>query len=272
MRVMMTTKKAATVSGELALKSGSRLIAGNLGAKSSTIDHEARRAAAIVRDLLTFSRGRSLGSRQLVDLNAVVRYAFEDLELHRVEAACQPDNMASRRVLEKAGFRQEGVAQSYLKINGAWRDHVLTALPMFHVGGLNIRYKNVIGIENRFRINDDGGSLDRAESIAFLNAWRLRADVSYVRLNEELSIAGLTRREELNGRLTGKITSNWNVGVAWRQDLVTNQLIQQDFILGYRDECSSLEVTYRRDRTTDVGLESDNAFLIRFTLRSLVNS
>ncbi len=141
-----------------------------------------------------------------------------------------------------------------------------------YVGGLNIRYKNIIGIENRFRINDDGGSLDRAESIAFLNAWRLRADVSYVRLSEEISIAGLTRREELNGRLTAKLTKNWNAAVAWRQDFVTNQLIQQDFILGYQDECSSLEVTYRRDRTTDVGLESDNAFLIRFTLRSLVNS
>lgn len=56
---------------------------------------------------------------------AVVRYAFEDLDLHRVEAACQPDNMASRRVLEKCGFAHEGVARAYLKINGAWRDHLL---------------------------------------------------------------------------------------------------------------------------------------------------
>jgi ribosomal-protein-alanine N-acetyltransferase len=58
-------------------------------------------------------------------VRAVVRYAFEDLDLHRVEAACQPDNMASRRVLEKAGFTQEGFAKAYLKINGKWRDHLL---------------------------------------------------------------------------------------------------------------------------------------------------
>lgn len=58
-------------------------------------------------------------------VRAVVRYAFEDLDLHRVEAACQPDNLASRRVLEKAGFTQEGAARAYLKINGAWRDHLL---------------------------------------------------------------------------------------------------------------------------------------------------
>jgi [ribosomal protein S5]-alanine N-acetyltransferase len=58
-------------------------------------------------------------------VRAVVRYAFEDLDLHRVEAACQPDNMASRRVLEKCNFTQEGMARAYLKINGQWRDHVL---------------------------------------------------------------------------------------------------------------------------------------------------
>jgi ribosomal-protein-alanine N-acetyltransferase len=58
-------------------------------------------------------------------VRAVVRHAFEDLDLHRVEAACQPDNMASRRVLEKAGFTQEGAAKAYLKINGRWRDHLL---------------------------------------------------------------------------------------------------------------------------------------------------
>lgn len=58
-------------------------------------------------------------------VRAIVRYAFDDLDLHRVEAACQPNNIASRRVLEKNGFAHEGLARSYLKINGAWRDHLL---------------------------------------------------------------------------------------------------------------------------------------------------
>jgi [ribosomal protein S5]-alanine N-acetyltransferase len=58
-------------------------------------------------------------------VRAVLLYAFDDLGLHRVEAACQPDNAASRRVLAKAGFTEEGAARAYLKINGAWRDHVL---------------------------------------------------------------------------------------------------------------------------------------------------
>lgn len=60
-------------------------------------------------------------------VKALVRYAFDDLALHRVEAACQPENAASRRVLAKAGFEEEGRARAYLKIAGAWRDHILFA-------------------------------------------------------------------------------------------------------------------------------------------------
>lgn len=60
-------------------------------------------------------------------LNAVVNYAFTELDLSRVESACLPENLASRGVLEKSGFKYEGVAQSYLQINGRWRNHVLYA-------------------------------------------------------------------------------------------------------------------------------------------------
>jgi ribosomal-protein-alanine N-acetyltransferase len=58
-------------------------------------------------------------------VRALVTHAFDDLSLHRLEAACVPANLASRRVLEKAGFVLEGQARAYLKINGAWADHLL---------------------------------------------------------------------------------------------------------------------------------------------------
>lgn len=58
---------------------------------------------------------------------ALVHYAFTTLDLSRIEAACLPENTASRGVLEKSGFKYEGVAQSYLQINGRWRNHVLFA-------------------------------------------------------------------------------------------------------------------------------------------------
>lgn len=60
-------------------------------------------------------------------INAVVHYAFSQLDLSRIEAACLPENAASRGLLEKTGFKYEGVAQSYLQINGRWRTHVLYA-------------------------------------------------------------------------------------------------------------------------------------------------
>ena len=60
-------------------------------------------------------------------LQALLPFAFDHLHLHRVEAACLPRNAASIALLRRAGFEQEGLARSYLKINGAWQDHLLFA-------------------------------------------------------------------------------------------------------------------------------------------------
>lgn len=58
-------------------------------------------------------------------IHAMVHQAFVRLDLSRLEAACLPENAASRGLLEKTGFKYEGVAQSYLQIDGRWRSHVL---------------------------------------------------------------------------------------------------------------------------------------------------
>ena len=60
-------------------------------------------------------------------IQALVHHAFSVLDLSRLEAACLPENAASRGLLEACGFKYEGVAQSYLQINGRWRNHVLYA-------------------------------------------------------------------------------------------------------------------------------------------------
>jgi ribosomal-protein-alanine N-acetyltransferase len=72
-------------------------------------------------------------------LTAMLDFAFKTLGLHRVEAACLAANEASRRLLEKHGFQEEGVARGYLRINGRWQDHVIYSLlqgdraaPSFH--------------------------------------------------------------------------------------------------------------------------------------------
>jgi [ribosomal protein S5]-alanine N-acetyltransferase len=58
-------------------------------------------------------------------LSAIMRFAREDLNLHRLEAACLPANTPSIRLLSRARFEREGFARDYLKINGRWEDHVL---------------------------------------------------------------------------------------------------------------------------------------------------
>jgi ribosomal-protein-alanine N-acetyltransferase len=58
----------------------------------------------------------------------VLQFAFETLRLHRIEVAIIPRNVASRRVVEKLGIRNEGVALGYLEINGEWEDHVRYAM------------------------------------------------------------------------------------------------------------------------------------------------
>ncbi len=58
-------------------------------------------------------------------VRAMQYYVFQELLLHRIEAASMPENRASQRVLEKSGFQKEGLAREYLRIEGRWRDHIL---------------------------------------------------------------------------------------------------------------------------------------------------
>lgn len=61
-------------------------------------------------------------------LVVVLRFAFEELELHRVQVAIIPRNGPSNRVVRKLGLRAEGVAVRYLEINGVWEDHIRYAI------------------------------------------------------------------------------------------------------------------------------------------------
>jgi ribosomal-protein-alanine N-acetyltransferase len=68
-------------------------------------------------------------------------YLFNIVGLHRVEIDIRPENLASLRVVEKLGFRYEGLKERYIHINGAWRDHYVFALTHEEVIG---------GVLNRF--------------------------------------------------------------------------------------------------------------------------
>ena len=67
-------------------------------------------------------RGRGVAT---VALRLVVRSAFDELRLHRLEAGAMPSNLGSQRVLEKAGFTRVGLLRRHLFIGDTWQDHVL---------------------------------------------------------------------------------------------------------------------------------------------------
>ena len=66
--------------------------------------------------------GRGLATAAVRD---ITRVAFEELRLHRIQAATLLHNIRSQRVLERSGFVRFGVAPAYLKIAGQWQDHAL---------------------------------------------------------------------------------------------------------------------------------------------------
>ncbi len=61
-------------------------------------------------------------------IKAALAHGFETMDLNRIEAACQPENEASRRLLTRCGFVKEGLARDYLLINSKWRDHEIYAM------------------------------------------------------------------------------------------------------------------------------------------------
>lgn len=58
-------------------------------------------------------------------LRLTLKYAFEELDLHRVHASCIVKNARSKNLLLKAGFKEEGFAEKYISIDGEWQDHYL---------------------------------------------------------------------------------------------------------------------------------------------------
>ncbi len=58
-------------------------------------------------------------------ITLIKKFSFDDLELHRIEAACLQKNEKSLNTLKTNQFNVEGLAKKYLKINGKWQDHIL---------------------------------------------------------------------------------------------------------------------------------------------------
>jgi len=103
-----------------------------------TLSNIRRRAAQFVT--LGYWMGQQWAGQGLMTeaVGVTLPFVFDTLDLHRIHAAFLPSNMASRRVLEKNGFVEEGFAEKYLQIDGRWEDHVLFGLPKERYEGLRL--------------------------------------------------------------------------------------------------------------------------------------
>ena len=96
------------------------------------VTHGALRSAWIGYWVASSAAGRGVATGALA---LGLDHCFGPVRLHRVEATVRPENVASRRVLAKVGFREEGLLQRYLDVDGGWRDHLLVAITVEEVGG-----------------------------------------------------------------------------------------------------------------------------------------
>lgn len=93
-----------------------------------TMDHIRRGPAQSATIGYWMGQGHARQGYMHEAIEALSHHAFRHMDLSRIEAACLPENIPSRGLLERCGFKYEGVAQAYLQIDGRWRNHVLYAL------------------------------------------------------------------------------------------------------------------------------------------------
>lgn len=96
------------------------------------VTHGALRSAWIGYWVASASTGGGIATAALA---LGLDHCFGPVMLHRVEATVRPENAASRAVLAKAGFREEGLLKRYLDVDGAWRDHLLVAMTIEELNG-----------------------------------------------------------------------------------------------------------------------------------------
>lgn len=78
-------------------------------------------------------------------LAMAIDHCFFEVGLHRIEATIRPENVASRRVVEKLGFREEGIRRRCLHVDGGWRDHICYAVTTEEVqNGLLTRWRSTV--------------------------------------------------------------------------------------------------------------------------------
>ena len=118
------------------------------------------------------------------------------------------------------------------------------------VGNLNIRFGNNLRMDNRFRIDNEDGSLERGESTISGRVGPFSGNVSYLRV-EDPAFGSEGRTDEfLTASAAYRITDRWTIGGNWFENLESGRTTAQSLSLRYRDDCTIFSLAYRFDNTT----------------------
>ncbi|HUO98164.1 MAG TPA: LPS assembly protein LptD [Rhizomicrobium sp.] len=133
------------------------------------------------------------------------------------------------------------------------------------VGRFSIKFPPYIDLTNRIDVDEQTGNVRRDEVYLTGTYGRSSTRISYVQLSPTL---GLPAREEVNAQLDVNFYRDWQAFAAIRRDLKAQQTLDNEFGLGYEDECFGISVAYRRKYTTDRDLPPSTSVILRLKLKT----
>ncbi len=136
------------------------------------------------------------------------------------------------------------------------------------VGRFTIKFPPYFSLTHRIDIDQSSGNIRRNEVYLDGAYGRTSFELSYLRLPQSEVIPGIDTREEANGQATIGLTDYWLLFVGARRDLASSQMLDDEFGIGYDDECLGISLSYRRTYTRDRDIPPSTSILVGFHLKT----
>lgn len=136
------------------------------------------------------------------------------------------------------------------------------------VGRFTIKFPPHFSLTHRVDIDQTDGSIRRNEVYVDGTWGRSNIELSYLRLAQEEAALGLQSREEVNGEATVGVFDHWALFAGARRDLENDRMINDEFGVGYEDECLGVSIAYERNYTSDRDLPPSTSVLFHFNLKT----
>ncbi|HEY0281804.1 MAG TPA: LPS assembly protein LptD [Rhizomicrobium sp.] len=133
------------------------------------------------------------------------------------------------------------------------------------VGRFSIKFPPYLDLTHRIAVDAEAGTVRRNEVYLTGVYGRSSTQISYIQLAPTL---GLPAREEVNTQMDVNFYRNWQGFAAIRRDLISDQMLDTEFGIGYEDECLGISVAYRRKYTSDRDLPPSTSFILRINLKT----